>query len=94
MCDICNRTLGLAEYYHHCEICNGNNFDICEECISDDGYCLDDSHAFTELRVGRGEEESLLMKAEPGRETSWHQGTEIPEVMEAVVLISIQQAIG
>lgn len=73
ICDICNRTLGLAEYYHHCEICNGDDFDICEECISDGSYCLDDTHKLTELRVGRGQEESLMI--ESGRQAEKPHGT-------------------
>ncbi|KAF5027063.1 hypothetical protein F66182_832 [Fusarium sp. NRRL 66182] len=43
-CDICCFSLLRTSGYYHCPTCNAGDFDICSDCFSLGGRCLDSSH--------------------------------------------------
>ncbi|KAB5570506.1 ankyrin repeat-containing domain protein [Coniochaeta sp. 2T2.1] len=47
-CDICMFGLSAKQVWYHCQICNVDNFDICLECYSIGGRCLNPDHQLFE----------------------------------------------
>jgi hypothetical protein len=43
-CDVCVLGISDKDTYYYCGVCNGGDFDICEECSAIKAHCLDDSH--------------------------------------------------
>jgi ankyrin repeat protein len=44
LCDICMFSIPNIDIHHHCGICDGGDFDVCQECIASGAFCLDQSH--------------------------------------------------
>ena len=48
-CDVCTLRIGLGQAYHHCEICQGSNFDVCQDCVDMGAVSLDSKHDLVAL---------------------------------------------
>ncbi|CAH0047168.1 unnamed protein product [Clonostachys solani] len=50
-CDICTMGTEIGGVYYHCQICNGDNLDICSDCYQAGGRCLGLGHEL--IKVGK-----------------------------------------
>lgn len=44
MCDICLGLIMPCDWFYHCRICLGGDFDICKICVDCESHCLDGNH--------------------------------------------------
>ncbi|KAJ5242774.1 uncharacterized protein N7469_001101 [Penicillium citrinum] len=50
-CDTCESPISSYDTLYHCDICAQNNFDLCQECVSDGETCLDRTHTWRRMII-------------------------------------------
>ncbi|KAJ5397843.1 hypothetical protein N7509_005956 [Penicillium cosmopolitanum] len=53
-CDTCDEPISPYDMHYHCSICDGNNFDICQECVASGGTCYDPTHTWQKTIIVDG----------------------------------------
>lgn len=53
-CDACDEAISPYDMHYHCSICDGNNFDICQECVASGGSCYDRTHTWQKTIIVDG----------------------------------------
>lgn len=53
-CDACNEPISPYDMHYHCPICDGNNYDICQECVCSGRSCYDRTHTWRKTVIVNG----------------------------------------
>jgi len=53
-CDSCDKSIPDKDFHYHCSVCNGGNFDICQDCADRGLNCNNVQHDFIKRRVYEG----------------------------------------
>ena len=53
-CDFCNAKIPNWQPHHHCRICDGGDFDLCQICVYNGFTCNDSSHKMIQRCIMNG----------------------------------------